>query len=166
MKLASVEALFSALDEAGVRYLVVGGLAVVAHGYVRYTADIDLVLEMSPQNLVKALGVLQDLGYRPQAPVAIMDFADAKIRESWIQDKGLKVFQLVSDRHSETAVDVFVKEPFDFADEYKQAPRKEIAAGLIAPVASIDTLMRMKDAAGRDKDVIDIAYLRRIRDGL
>ncbi len=166
MKLASVEALFSALDEAGVRYLVVGGLAVVAHGYVRYTADIDLVLDMSPQNLAKALGILQNLGYRSQAPVDIMDFADAKTRESWIQEKGIQVFHLVSDRHRETDVDVFVKEPFDFADEYEQAPRKEIAAGLIAPVACMETLIRMKDAAGRGKDVIDVAQLRRIRDGL
>ena len=166
MKLASVEVLFSALNEAEVRYLVVGGLAVVAHGYVRYTADIDLVVEMSPQNLTKALGVLQDLGYRPQVPVAIMDFADAKTRESWIQEKGMLAFQLVSDRHRKTPVDVFVKEPFDFADEYEQAPRKEIAAGLIAPVASIDTLIRMKEAAGRDRDVIDLSQLRRIRDGL
>ena len=166
MKLASVEALFSALDEAGVRYLVVGGLAVVAHGYVRYTADVDLVLDMSPQNLAKALGVLQDLGYRPQVPVAIMDFSDPKTRESWIQEKGMQVFQLVSERHRETTVDVFVKEPFDFAHEYEQAPRKEISPGLIAPVACIDTLIRMKEAAGRGIDLIDIAQLRRIRDGL
>ena len=166
MKLASDEALFSALDEAGVRYLVVGDLAVVAHGYVRYTADIDLVLDMRPQNLAKALGALQDLGYRPRVPADMMDFADPKTRESWIQEKGMQVFGLASDRHRETAVDVFVKEPFDFADEYEQAPRKEISPGLIAPVVCMETLMRMKEAAGRGIDLIDNAQLRRIRDGL
>jgi len=37
----SVEAIIGALNAARVRYLVAGGLAVVAHGYVRFTADID-----------------------------------------------------------------------------------------------------------------------------
>jgi hypothetical protein len=41
MKLASVEALVAALEEAGVRYLVAGGLAVNAHGYLRFTHDVD-----------------------------------------------------------------------------------------------------------------------------
>jgi len=38
--------LFKALDAAGVRYVVVGGLATVLHGYARFTADVDLVMEV------------------------------------------------------------------------------------------------------------------------
>ncbi len=45
MTSSSVQAIIQALNEAGVRYLVVGGLAVVAHGHVRFTADVDLVLD-------------------------------------------------------------------------------------------------------------------------
>jgi len=44
----SVEAIVDALNAAGVRYLIAGGLAVVAHGYVRFTADVDLILDLEP----------------------------------------------------------------------------------------------------------------------
>ena len=46
MMLESFEALAAALERAGVRYLVAGGLAVNAHGYVRYTKDVDLVIHL------------------------------------------------------------------------------------------------------------------------
>ena len=48
MKLDTIEALFKALNEGNIRYLVAGGLAVVAHGCLRLTADIDLILDMDP----------------------------------------------------------------------------------------------------------------------
>ena len=54
MERGSVEAIIAALNAANVRYLVVGGLAVVAHGHVRFTADLDLVLELQEDN-VKAV---------------------------------------------------------------------------------------------------------------
>lgn len=41
MKLAGFEAIATALDDAGVRYLVAGGLAVNAHGYLRFTKDVE-----------------------------------------------------------------------------------------------------------------------------
>jgi hypothetical protein len=50
MERRSVETIMEALNHAGVRYLVVGGLAVVAHGVVRFTADIDLVLDPEPES--------------------------------------------------------------------------------------------------------------------
>ena len=55
MKLADVEAILRALNDADVRYLIVGGLAVVAHGYVRYTADVDLVLDLERDNALRAM---------------------------------------------------------------------------------------------------------------
>ncbi len=51
MKLSSVEAIVAALNDAGVSYLVAGGLAVNAHGYGRATFDIDLVVELEPANV-------------------------------------------------------------------------------------------------------------------
>lgn len=43
MKLQSFEAVVGALNDAGVRYLIAGGLAVNAHGYLRFTHDVDLI---------------------------------------------------------------------------------------------------------------------------
>src|SRR5688572_3753849 len=77
LRLGSVETIVQTLNDAGVRYLVVGGLAVVAHGFVRFTADVDLVLDLAADNLNKAVAALSSLGYRPRAPVPLHEFADA-----------------------------------------------------------------------------------------
>ena len=44
MKVATLEALAGEFQRCGVRYLVAGGLAVIAHGYVRSTVDLDLAV--------------------------------------------------------------------------------------------------------------------------
>ena len=52
-----------ALNEAGARYLLIGGFAVVAHGAGRFTKDIDLLIDDSPENVARvkrALAVLED----------------------------------------------------------------------------------------------------------
>ncbi len=51
MKLASFEAIFCALNDAHVRYLVASGLAVNAHGYLRLTKDVDFVVQLVPDNI-------------------------------------------------------------------------------------------------------------------
>lgn len=165
MKLESVKAIVEALNGAGVRYLVAGGLAVIAHGYLRFTKDIDLVIQLHPDNVVKAIKALGKLGYKPAAPVAAEDFADPAKRQEWIREKGMEVFQLWSDAHRETPVDVFVHEPFDFDREYEAATRKSLYGRLDVRVVSIATLIKMKEAAGRVEDKIDVEYLRlRLKD--
>lgn len=51
MRLASFEAIVRALNAAKVRYLVAGGMAVNAHGYLRFTQDVDLVVALDPKNV-------------------------------------------------------------------------------------------------------------------
>src|SRR5262245_43586269 len=99
MERRSVETVVGSLNRANVRYLVVGGLAVVAHGFVRFTADIDLVLDPDPAALRRAIVALVGLGYRPRAPVPFEDYADPAKRTSWMRDKGLTVFSVFSDQH-------------------------------------------------------------------
>jgi hypothetical protein len=67
--LASFEAIVRALNEAGVRYLVAGGLAVNAQGYLRFTKDADVVIQLVPDNIKRAFAALAALGYKPLAPV-------------------------------------------------------------------------------------------------
>jgi hypothetical protein len=47
MKKRSLERVLDALNRHEVRYLIAGGLAVVAHGYPRFTSDVDLILDMT-----------------------------------------------------------------------------------------------------------------------
>ena len=164
MKLNSIEKIFRALNSAAVRYLVAGGLAVNAHGYLRFTKDVDFVLQLTPDNIQRAFAALTDLGYRPNVPVSSEQFADPAQRERWIQDKGMQVLQLWSDAHLETPIDIFVSEPFPFDDEYKRALVKPLYGDIEVRFVSIPTLIGMKQAADRTQDHIDIEHLRMLRD--
>jgi hypothetical protein len=159
MERRSVEAIVGALEAAGTRYLIVGGLAVAAHGYVRFTADINIVLDPAPAALRAAIEALRGLDYRPRAPVAIEEFADPEKRARWIQEKGLTVFSLFSDRHPATEIDLFVEPPFDFDSTYARARRFELAPGLQATFVGLSDLLDMKRTAGRPQDQQDLEAL-------
>lgn len=159
MKLASFEAIVRALNDGDTRYLVVGGLAVAAHGYGRVTFDIDIVLELQTENIKNALEALAGLGYKPALPVNGLDFADPATRKSWLEEKNMVVFQLHSDTHRETRIDIFVTEPFDFDEEYTRALTEEFLPGLPVRFVCIETLIHMKELAGREKDREDIRQL-------
>ena len=79
------------INNNDIKYLIAGGLAVVAHGYVRFTADIDLILDLSETNVKEAMRIFKELGFITRAPVNIESFADKKLREQWIQEKNLKM---------------------------------------------------------------------------
>ena len=164
MKLSSLEAIATALRDSDVRYLIVGGLAVAAHGHGRATFDIDLVVQLQPENVKRATIALESLGYRPTIPVQARQFADPELRRSWIREKNMVVFQLQSDRHPETCIDLFVSEPFDFDSEYEQALVGEILPGLQTRFIRLETLLRMKETAGREKDLEDIRQLNLLRE--
>ena len=162
MELRSIEAVVGALNAAGVRYLIVGGLAVMAHGYQRTTVDLDLVVQLVPQNLLTALEALVSLGYRPRIPVSAEQFADPLQREEWLREKGMRVFQLHSENHRTTPVDIFVYEPFDFDIEYEHAVLEPLALGIDARIIRLETLLEMKRAANRLKDLADLEALEKI----
>lgn len=165
MRLSTLEAVTEALDEAEVPFILVGGVAVVAHGYGRLTNDLDLVIRLRPHIVERAFDALASLGYRPLAPVTAAGFADPDQRRRWIEEKGMQVLSFQSDLHRETPVDVFVREPFDFEEEYRRALVEEIAPGRRVRIVRLETLLRLKDEAGRPQDVADAAELRRRQGG-
>lgn len=164
VKRSSVEAIVSALNEANVRYLVVGGLAVVAHGHVRFTADVDLLLDLEESNLRRALAALESLGYRSRAPVSLESFAVAGSREKWIRDKGLTVFSLYSDQHPATEIDLFVEDPIGFDTAYPRATTMEVGPNIDATFVCVEDLIRLKRIAGRQQDLLDIESLQELRE--
>ncbi len=127
------EPVLKALTDAGVRYLVVGGVAVVLHGHLRTTGDLDLVVELCPDNLARALDALEQAGFQPRPSVPLRSFADPSIRRSWIDTKNLQVFSLWHPELPGFEVDLFVEEPFDF----DQAWRRRVDVVLANTVATI-----------------------------
>ena len=166
MKLASLEAIIRTLNDAEVRYLVVGGLAVAAHGYGRVTFDVDLVVQLQPDNVRRAMSALQALGYNPLVPERAEGFADPATRERWIREKNPLVFQMYSEQHRETQIDLFITEPFDFDSEYALAKRVEFSPGLNVPFVRLETLIQMKERADREKDREDLRQLKLVHERL
>jgi len=160
MTLASVTAIARALNLAEVPFIVVGGLAVVAHGYGRATQDVDLVIPLKPDVVRNAFLALEALGYRPRVPVTAEGFADPEQRKRWIDEKGMTVLSFHSERHRDTPVDVFVREPFDFDSEHRLATVEEVAPGVTMHIVRLESLLQLKQDAGRPQDLADIAELR------
>lgn len=156
--------IFTALAKREVRYLVVGGVAVVLHGVPRFTADLDLVLAPDAANVLAALAALEELAYRPRAPVALREFADPALRRSWIDDKGLTVLGLWSPDHPATEIDLFVEEPLPFDEAFARATRIDLGTNRVA-VASIADLIELKRRADRPMDREDIQRLLALAEG-
>ena len=151
--------IFGALGVAGVRYITVGGLATVMHGYARLTSDIDLIVQLDEPNCRQAIECLCSLGFRPRAPVDPLEFAVKETREEWIKDKGLTVFSMYRASGIPIEVDLFVREPLDFDTLWNNKVEKVIS-GITIHIVDKASLILLKEQSGRPKDLEDIAVLR------
>ncbi|MGB6222086.1 hypothetical protein [Haloferula sp.] len=86
MELRSVEAIVKALNDAGARYLIVGDLAVNAHGFARLTRGVDIVLELKSDNILLGLNALFAIGYQMAIPVSAEEFSNAENRQRWREE--------------------------------------------------------------------------------
>lgn len=146
------------LSLAGVRFVVVGGVAAVMQGVERVTYDLDLVIELTRESCLAAIERLLEIGYRARVPTDPRGFADPVLRESWIRDKGMMVFSFWDTTNRRAQVDIFVRYPVDFEELWQQATQIDLDA-LSIRLASPAHLVKMKLAAGRDKDLQDIRAL-------
>jgi len=156
--------LLQALSEGEVRYVLVGGIAVQLHGYMRSTFDVDLVLAMNDENLVRFIDVAKRFGLVPSIPVSIESLRDAVQIEQWHRDKGMLVFSLREPKIGGGVVDVLVRPEVSF-----EKLMENVVAGKLLEqqvwIASIDDLLTMKRVANRPKDQLDIAALEKIKRG-
>lgn len=155
--------LFKALNDADVRYVVVGGIATILHGYVRATADLDLVVDLQVAEAAKVIKVLSEKGFKPKVPVQALEFADARKREQWIAEKGMQVFPMYHPDSIGLTIDLFVEQPIPF-DELWDRSVVMTLEGTDVHVCSIDDLIAMKRQSGRHKDLADIEQLSRIKE--
>lgn len=78
----------------------------------------------------------------------------------------MKVLQLWSDDHPETPIDIFVKEPFPFDEEYDRALIKPLYSETEVRFVSLETLVKLKEDVGRAQDKADIEQLKmRLKNG-
>lgn len=135
------------LREAGVEFVLVGGIAVIRHGVVRATRDIDALVESSTANTQR----LADLAARWSATRP----DGSPLPDGWIAPG--RVLNLAT-RHG--AID-FLPEltpPLTYAALLERADVKRVD-GVEAPVCSLADLVALKRIAGREQDLADLAAL-------
>ena len=148
----SFEKLLVLLAEAGVEFIVVGGIAVSLQGYVRLTEDVDLLLEDSAGNLQRLLEALSGYGEGFARELSLADFTD---------EEG--AIRLVEESE-QCQVDLFTRlSGKRYPDVIADADRFEVGAHQIA-VASKASLIGWKERSVREKDRLDAMALRRLQD--
>jgi predicted nucleotidyltransferase len=150
--------LLQRLHEAEVDFVLVGGLAVNAWGYLRATRDIDLVPDPSSGNIARLDALLVDLGGKVEVGERVLDSA------------AIKTFLRTGDRTLVLTdlgrIDVLQGLPQvpTFASLDEQASEVDIE-GLVVKVCSLDDLLAMKRASNRPHDRDDLEALEAARAG-
>jgi len=162
LKVIMYEEIFVALDKAGVRYLVVGGVAVVLHGFMRATADLDLFVDLEDSNVKVFISEMKRLGFVPKAPVSLDDFGMTEKREAWRKEKGMAVFSVYRPSHPHELVDVFINEPTPFGAAFDRRKEISIESAKLSLI-SIPDLIGLKKAVGRPQDIEDIKALEELQ---
>jgi len=154
--------IFKKLNEEGIKYIIVGGLAVNFYGIPRMTYDIDLLIDLEVKNLKRLITLLKSWGFKPKAPVDIMDFLKEGKREEWLKDKKMKAFTLINPEWPISEIDIIINTPIDYEKASKQINYTKVK-DVIIPLISLEDLIKMKKSSNRAQDKSDARLLEKIR---
>src|SRR5437773_716067 len=136
------------LNRLGARYVVIGGVAIIHHGFPRLTHDIDLLIETTPENearVIEGLLILPDKAASELKPGEVAEYGVVRIGDEVLVD-------LMKSGCGVT-----------YQDAIKDAVVVPIE-GVPIPFASAQTLWRMKQTV-RAKDIPDRLYLKQLLKG-
>lgn len=154
--------IFRALNKAKIKYLVVGGVAVNLHGYIRFTGDLDVLLLLEDQNLKKMDKVMKKLKYSERLPVSILELKDHKQVKKWLKGKGMQAFSFNPPKDNPLQLDIVIEESLKFDKIFPKRIIKRIS-NVSIPVISIQDLIKMKKKTNRRQDLIDIENLIKLK---
>ncbi|CAN5440772.1 hypothetical protein BH20ACT15_BH20ACT15_00510 [soil metagenome] len=152
-------AIFKVLVEGGVEFVVIGGFAVIAHGYVRATEDVDICPDPRPDNLARLATVLAQLEAKVEG---VEEFGADELPRPDREGLVLGGNFVLSTRHGGLDILQLVGPDLEYADLAADAVELH-AHGSPIRVCSYPNLIRMKEAAGRPGDEADLARLREAR---
>ena len=141
-----IEDLIRLLNEKSAEYLIIGAQACAAHGYVRATADMDILIRPDEKNIAKVRAALEAFGY-DTTDASLEDFQTKKIlfRQYWYD------------------VDIH---PFASGVKTEEALKNKMSGtyeNIPAYFASLDDMIKMKRSAGRPQDIEDLHHLEEIK---
>ncbi len=153
--------IFKALSTHRIRYVVVGGVAVLLHGVVRLTADLDLSVSLDSGNLKAFVDLMNEMGFKPRIPVDAHELISQETRASWKREKEMIAFTFYQPEKMIQQIDVFIEDLIPFADLERDAVTFDIF-GIEVKVASLKHLKQLKSLSGRPGDKADIDALNEI----
>jgi predicted nucleotidyltransferase len=143
------------LTDYGVDFVVVGGLAVQAHGYIRLTQDLDIIVRPEIANSTRVSEALADL------EAEVLKAGTMKLHDP----QQLRRAPLIATNTKYGRLDIVHVEHVAGRPKSYDALRAAALVirldGVDVPVAGLSDLIRMKRAAGRDHDLADIEALTR-----
>jgi len=107
-------AIFEQSHHAQVRYLLCGGFAVNLCGIPRMTADVEVLLDFTPENIVHFEAAMAAIAYRPCLPLSLDQLSDGAARVSLIADKNLIAYPYVGQNAGGMILGALVDMPFSF----------------------------------------------------
>lgn len=150
--------IFQKLNENGIKYLVVGGIAVNLYGYKRFTADMDIVIALDLENLEKVDNLMNQMSYTPRIPVDLKTLSDDERLKDIIENKNCKAYTYNGPVESLLQIDILIEESLRFQSLYKERIKKTFN-DIEIPVIGLDDLIGMKKKANRPKDLEDLDAL-------
>ena len=154
-----LRALLRTLVRHRVRFLVIGGIAGALHGSTTMTSDLDILYARDRDNVRRLAAALAELdAHRRDLPAELTAPLDAQAILNGTN-------ALLSTRHGD--LDCIGETPsgrFTYDQLVPTAARYEIAADLSVTVVSLDELIRMKRATGREQDRAEVERLSALRD--
>ena len=151
-----LERICCALNQASVRYALVGGYAVALHGAPRGTFDIDVALRWTLEDLTRAEDALNGAGMVSRLPVSAQDVH--RFRDEYIVNRNLVAWNFYNPDDPLEQVDIIIA--YDLTGKRTKTVR--LPAGTIR-ILSINDLIEMKRQSGRAQDLEDVAALERLR---
>lgn len=154
-----------ALSDAGVKFVVGGGVALVLQGVERFTADLDVSVERSEENLRRFLKVMGLLSLKPSVPVSSEVLLDPAQIAAMIREKNALVFTFVDVDRPYRRVDFFISETLSYERLHKGSvviSLGESKVEVCSPKLLLD--LKLEIDPPRDKDLFDIKQLRKINE--
>ena len=153
--------LFEQLSKKNVRYLICGGLAVNIYGIPRMTADIDLLIDFTDENIDKFESVIKPLMYQSTIPVSIKEYVNKDERQKVIRDKNLIAYSYFNSRSNYMSLDVLMDVPFAFHELWEKKEVRSIDE-INVNIVSVEHLIIMKKYANRKQDIDDVILLSKL----
>jgi hypothetical protein len=153
------ERLFAALVEADVRFIVIGGFAVSAHGYLRGTKDLDIVPDPDPENLRRLAGALSQINARI---MGMEEFSEEEIVQPDVTGLAMGGNFVLATNHGRLDILQLVSPDFEYGD-LDAAAIEDVVLGHSVRFCGYEDLVEMKRAAGRLEDELDLRRLRAAR---